>query len=265
MSSATEPSDAPLIDARLIERFALLRNKPPVQNGLVAKQAELVAKLAAVPGAQRFALVPARARKVLVDPSMSVVVVPGRCGVCLLLPDKSAALGADIGTVACRHSSWQRWSDRRGLWPRMGLPSRRSWPGTAQRSERSLLKTSTRYEIRRGSRRCPPSQLPATVCACNAPAVSIDELGSPGGNRTAALSPAQKPGASCCFGRREIYSGSSDRTEPANACDRKVMLLSRCRAGARCPTTRRCGGVKLRSARGSEGRTAGIRGHSSGQ
>jgi hypothetical protein len=100
MESSNGPDEDHVVDARLVERFAVCRDAPAahlVEPGSPAM--ELIVQMATRPGARRLMPVPARARQVDVNPWLTVIVVPGGRGVVLLVPDKRTAFGAPTEAI----------------------------------------------------------------------------------------------------------------------------------------------------------------------
>jgi hypothetical protein len=84
-----------VVDARLVERFAVCRDAPaPYLTEPDSSAMEMIGEMATRPGARRLMPVAARARQVAVNPSLTVIVVPGGSGVVLLLPRNRRAFGA---------------------------------------------------------------------------------------------------------------------------------------------------------------------------
>lgn len=95
MEPPTEPEKEQVVDARLVARFAVCRDAPPVHTAeLDARAMEMIARMTSRPGTQRHVPVAARAVKVVVNPSLTVVVIPGKDGVLMLVPESRVAFGA---------------------------------------------------------------------------------------------------------------------------------------------------------------------------
>jgi hypothetical protein len=100
MESPIEPDEHHVVDARLVERFAVCRDRPAGHEAQPdAGTLGIVAQVASRPGARRQGPVVARARKVVVSPSLTVVVVPGQRGVLIVLPDARTAFGAQTEAI----------------------------------------------------------------------------------------------------------------------------------------------------------------------
>jgi hypothetical protein len=97
MPSPIEPDEEQVVDQRLVEHFAICRDAPAADEVEPdAAVIEMIAKMASRSGSdwQRFGPVVPRARQVVVNPSVTVVVVPGKHGVLVFVPAAGAAFGA---------------------------------------------------------------------------------------------------------------------------------------------------------------------------
>jgi hypothetical protein len=96
---ADNPADA--VDPTLIRRFAVFREAAS-SDALDAQHAAAVEKVVSTRGARRLGLIASLARAVRVNPSLTVVAVPGSNGVLLLVPGsdgRTAGFGAIVQSV----------------------------------------------------------------------------------------------------------------------------------------------------------------------